>query len=72
MAISNNAKEIQAWFQNDEYFNMLARDCLRVSKTKDEAACMIMQILIGNRMFRTYDKHIPFTYTSVRYALREF
>ena len=72
MAISNNAKEIQAWFLNDEYFNMLARDCLRVSKTKDEAACMIMQILIGNRVFRTYDLHIPFTYTSVRYALREF
>ena len=72
MAISNNAKEIQAWFQNDEYFNMLVRDCLSVSKTKDEAACMIMQILIGNRVFRTYDKHIPFTYTSVRYALREF
>lgn len=72
MAISNNAKEIQAWFQNDEYFNMLARDCLSVSKTKDEAASMIMQILIGNRVFRTYDKHVPFTYTSVRYALREF
>ncbi len=72
MAISNNAKEIQAWFQNDEYFNMLARDCLSVYKTKDEAACMIMQILIGNRLFRTYDKHIPFTYTSVRYALRKF
>ena len=72
MAISNNAKEIQAWFQNDEYFNMLARDCLSVSKTKDEAAAMVMQILIGNRVFRTYDKHVPFTYTSVRYALREF
>ncbi len=72
MAISNNAKEIQAWFQNDEYFNMLARDCLSVSKTKDEAAHKIMQILIGNRVFCTYDEHIPFTYTSVRYALREF
>ena len=72
MAISNNAKEIQAWFQNDEYFNMLARDCLSVSKTKNEAAHKIMQILIGNRVFYTYDKHIPFTYTSVRYALREF
>lgn len=72
MAISNNAKEIQAWFQNDEYFNMLARDCLSVSKTKDEATHKIMQILIGNRVFCTYDKHTPFTYTSVRYALREF
>ena len=72
MAISNNAKEIQAWFQNDEYFNMLARDCLSVSKTKDEAAHKIMQILIGNRVFCTYDKRTPFTYTSVRYALREF
>ena len=71
MAISNNAKAIQAWFQNDEYFNMIARDCLSVSKTKDEAAHKIMQILIGNRVFSTYDK-IPFTYTSVRYALREF
>lgn len=60
---------VSLWFGNDEGLHNMARNAIRVTRTKDAAAQWVMGELTALGMTHTPDGY-AYSRSSVRYALR--
>ncbi len=68
--VSKRAVEVSLWFSNDESLYRLARHYVR-RHTKNQAAEMILSDLTDLGITQT-PNGVPYSISSIRYALRAF